>query len=125
MFGLTIHEVLSRGKPLFPGVTIKSETPARLSLGEWPDSLHHSLCPAPVAALMARCLDAEPARRPSVDEAGALKEAYASGRARVKYAREWDALRGETELRWAVERLLGARASERVRMCDALQRYSE
>jgi hypothetical protein len=118
--------VLSRGKPLFPGVTIKSETAARLSLGEWPDSLHHSLCSAPVATLMARCLDAEPARRPSMDEvAKALKEAYVSGRARVEYAREWDALRGETELRWAVERVLGARASERVRVCDALQRYSE
>jgi hypothetical protein len=92
-------------------------------LGERPDSLHHSLCPAPVAALMARCLDAEPARRPSMDEvAKALKEAHVSGRARVEYARERDALRSETETRWAVERLLGGViARARVRRTLTLQ----
>jgi hypothetical protein len=112
MFGLAMFEALSRGKPLFPGATIKSEVPARLNAGERPSPLPEALCLAPTAALMARCLDAEPARRPSMEAvAEALKEAYVSGRVRVEYGREWDALRGEMaamrqEAEWGVKHVL-------------------
>ena len=112
MFGLAMFDALSRGKPLIPGATIRSEVPARLNAGERPSPLPEALCPAPVAALMARCLDAESSRRPSTEAvAEALKEAYVSGRARVEYGREWDALRGETaamrqEVVWGVKRVL-------------------
>jgi hypothetical protein len=109
MLGLAMFDALSRGKPLFPGTTVKSEVPARLNADDRPAPLPEALCPAHVAALMARCLDAEPARRPSMEAvAEALKEAFVSGRACVEYRREWDALRGKMaeEVGGGVKRVL-------------------
>jgi hypothetical protein len=108
VLGLAMFDALSRGKRLFPGATVKSEVPARLNADERPAPLPEALCPTHVAALMARCLDAESSRRSSMDEVGeALKEAYVSGRARVEYRRERDALRGKMaeEVGWGVKRV--------------------
>jgi hypothetical protein len=96
MFGLTMWETLSRGRALLGEGVARSEVAARLRGGERPPRLPEAQCPEPVAKLLAQCLDAAPARRPSMEEvAEALKELYVRARAKQDYAAGWETAQRE------------------------------
>jgi hypothetical protein len=111
MFGLCMWEALARGAPLFGDAAMpRAKIAQRLNSGQRPAALPEGLCPEGVRKLIVRCLDADAARRPSMEEvAETLKEEYVRGRARAKYAASWERLAGSVatkeDVLFAVKRL--------------------
>jgi predicted Ser/Thr protein kinase len=108
MFGLTMWEALARGAPLLGDKAMpRAEVAQRLAGGQRPAALPEAQCPEGVRKLIVRCLEADAARRPGMEEvAEALKEEYVRSRVRADYVASWERMASSVATKAEVEFLV-------------------